>query len=141
MRRGSEGSAGGAGCPLDKHLGGRLQALRSSLGMDEAQAAAALHVSVPALRRYEAGQGRLTALRLLQFAGLLGAPLTALFAAPPRETARTVLSHVRQMGSVDEAVRPDQRELLEFLHAWLAVTDEGQRARMVEALAIAGDAD
>jgi hypothetical protein len=106
--------------------------------MDEGQAAAALRVPVDALRRYEAGDGRLTALRLLQFAGLLGAPLTAMFRDAPRETTRTVLQHVREMGDAG-GVEPDQRELLDFLHAWLTIPDEAKRARMAEALIIAAD--
>lgn len=134
----SDGSACAAGCPLDRHLGSRLHALRSGMGMDEARAAAALRVSVAALRSYEAGEGRLPALRLLQFAGLLGAPLTALFTNPPRETAQTVLQQVRQMEAVETA-HPGQRELLEFLQAWLTIPDENKRARMAQALIIAGD--
>jgi transcriptional regulator with XRE-family HTH domain len=109
--------------------------------MDEAEAAAALRVSVAALRRYEAGEVRLTALRLLQFASHLDAPLSALFAGASRETARRVVDHVRRMGQGEDAVHPDQRELLAFLHAFLGIADDAKRARMVEALAIAGDGD
>jgi transcriptional regulator with XRE-family HTH domain len=140
VRRSGAPGGGNASCPLDKHLGSRLRALRSSMGLDEEQAAAALHVSVADLRRYEAGEGRLSSIRLLQLAGLLGVPLTALFAAPPRETAQSVLRHIREM-AVTEPVRPDQRELLDFLRAWLGIADEGKRARMVEALGIAADVD
>jgi transcriptional regulator with XRE-family HTH domain len=127
-----------AASALDRHLGARLRALRSGRGMDEEQAAAALHVPVAVLRSIEAGEGRLSALRLLQFAGLLGAPLTALFAAPSPETAQSALRQVRSLAALEPA-RPDQRELLDFLRAWLAIEDEGKRVRMAEALVIAAE--
>jgi transcriptional regulator with XRE-family HTH domain len=127
-----------AATALDQHLGARLRALRSGRGMNEEQAAAALHVPVAVLRGIEAGEGRLSALRLLQFAGLLGAPLTALFAAPSPETAQSALGQVRSLAAL-EPVRPDQRELLDFLRAWLAIEDESKRGRMAEALVIAAE--
>jgi hypothetical protein len=106
--------------------------------MDEEQAAAALHVTVPQLRTIEAGDRRVTALRLLQFAGLLGAPLIELFSAASPEVVQSILSEVRNL-AVNEPVRADHREMLDFLRAWLSIGDEGKRARMAEALDIAAE--
>ncbi|MBX6323267.1 MAG: helix-turn-helix domain-containing protein [Rhodospirillaceae bacterium] len=124
---------GRAGSPLDRRLGRRIKALRLRRGIDEAAFAAALGVTVSLVLAMEAGDWSPPATRLLQIAGALGVPLVDLFAG------RRPIARRRDAAGRGET--PDERELLDFVRACLRVRDPSYRARLSQALAIAGDND
>ncbi len=114
--------------PADVHVGGRLRLARGLLGLSQVQVAQALGVSFQAVQKYERGEIRVSASRLLQASRLLGQPLEFFFegldapsvpesdkgdfvraelellrafrALPDGELQRQVLRLVRSMGRV-----------------------------------------
>src|SRR5271154_7405015 len=65
--------------PADVHVGSRLRLARGLLGLSQVQVAQALGVSFQAVQKYERGEIRVSASRLLQAARLLGQPLEFFF--------------------------------------------------------------
>jgi len=114
--------------PADVHVGSRLRLARGLLGLSQVQVAQALGVSFQAVQKYERGEIRVSASRLLQASRLLGQPLEFFFegldapsasesdqgefvraelellrafrALPDGELQRQVLRLVRSMGRV-----------------------------------------
>jgi transcriptional regulator with XRE-family HTH domain len=65
--------------PADVHVGSRLRLARGLLGLSQVQVAHALGVSFQAVQKYERGEIRVSASRLLQSSRLLGQPLEFFF--------------------------------------------------------------
>ncbi len=65
--------------PADVHVGSRLRLARGLLGLSQVQVAQTLGVSFQAVQKYERGEIRVSASRLLQAARLLGQPLEFFF--------------------------------------------------------------
>lgn len=65
--------------PADVHVGSRLRLARGLLGLSQVQVAQALGVSFQAVQKYERGEIRVSASRLLQASRLLGQPLEFFF--------------------------------------------------------------
>lgn len=65
--------------PADVHVGSRLRLARGLLGLSQVQVAQSLGVSFQAVQKYERGEIRVSASRLLQSARLLGQPLDFFF--------------------------------------------------------------
>jgi transcriptional regulator with XRE-family HTH domain len=114
--------------PADVHVGSRLRLGRGLLGLSQVQVAQALGVSFQAVQKYERGEIRVSASRLLQASRLLGQPLEFFFegldspsaaendkgefvraelellrafrALPNNELQRQILRLVRSMGRV-----------------------------------------
>jgi len=65
--------------PADVHVGSRIRLARGLLGLSQVQVAQSLGVSFQAVQKYERGEIRVSASRLLQAARLLGQPLEFFF--------------------------------------------------------------
>ena len=65
--------------PADVHVGSRLRLARGLLGLSQVQVAQSLGVSFQAVQKYERGEIRVSASRLLQASRLLGQPLEFFF--------------------------------------------------------------
>jgi transcriptional regulator with XRE-family HTH domain len=121
---------------VDRYLGGRLKELRCARGIGEGEFAAALGISVGLLQSFEAGSLALSAARLLQIASELKVTLPELFAGATLGAVRATWSPADGSHAAEFAP-PDERELLDFLHAYMRLRDPNYRQRLVEALAIA----
>jgi transcriptional regulator with XRE-family HTH domain len=118
--------------PIDHHLGQRIRELRMARGMEEAELATGLGISVAAVGGIEGGAQRLAAARLLQIANLLEVKLVQLFEGSPR----AALARGAETGDV-----AGHREMLDFFQACLRLEDADFKERLAQALAIAAEPD
>ncbi len=98
--------------PADVHVGSRLRLARGLLGLSQVQVAQALGVSFQAVQKYERGEIRVSASRLLQASRLLGQPLEFFFEGLDSPSASD--------GDKGEFVRAE----LELLRAFRALPSE-----------------
>jgi transcriptional regulator with XRE-family HTH domain len=102
--------------PADVHVGSRLRLARGLLGLSQVQVAQSLGVSFQAVQKYERGEIRVSASRLLQASRLLGQPLEFFFEGLDSPSSND--------GDKGEFVRAE----LELLRAFRALpNDELQR--------------
>jgi len=115
--------------PADVHVGSRLRLARGLLGLSQVQVAQALGVSFQAVQKYERGEIRVSASRLLQASRLLGQPLEFFFEGLDAPTAPE--------GDKGEFVRAE----LELLRAFRALPDselQRQVLRLVRSMGRVG---
>lgn len=70
---------------IDRHIGSRMRLRRSSLGLSEIAVADAIGVTARQVRKYEAGENRMNADKLVQASQVLGVPISYFYsdAEPP----------------------------------------------------------
>ena len=71
---------------VDAYVGARIGLRRSALGLSQSALAQQLGISFQQVQKYETGQNRISASRLLRAATVLGTSVETFF--PPVETAR-----------------------------------------------------
>ena len=64
---------------LNQHLGKKLRARRSSLGLTQTQVARAINVTFQQIQKYEKGTNGVSSIRLLQLANYLKVPVNYFF--------------------------------------------------------------
>ncbi len=65
--------------PVDVHVGGRVKACRTLIGMNQEELAKHVGVTVPQILKHENGMNRISASRLWQFSLILGRPISWFF--------------------------------------------------------------
>ena len=71
--------------PVDKHVGMKLRARRTKLGMSQSTLAEALGLTFQQVQKYEKGANRISASRLQQIAQILQMPVENFFEGLPHE--------------------------------------------------------
>jgi transcriptional regulator with XRE-family HTH domain len=71
--------------PVDKHVGAKLRARRTKLGMSQSILAEALGLTFQQVQKYEKGVNRIGAGRLQQIAQILQMPVDSFFEGLPHE--------------------------------------------------------
>jgi transcriptional regulator with XRE-family HTH domain len=71
--------------PTDQHVGTKLRARRTKLGMSQSTLAEALGLTFQQVQKYEKGANRIGASRLHQIAQILQVPVEYFFEGLPRE--------------------------------------------------------
>jgi transcriptional regulator with XRE-family HTH domain len=71
--------------PIDKHVGTKLRARRTKLGMTQSTLAEALGLTFQQVQKYEKGANRIGAGRLQQIAQILHMPVGSFFEGLPHE--------------------------------------------------------
>jgi transcriptional regulator with XRE-family HTH domain len=71
--------------PVDKHVGAKLRARRTQLGMSQSILAEALGLTFQQVQKYEKGVNRIGAGRLQQIAQILQMPVESFFEGLPHE--------------------------------------------------------
>jgi transcriptional regulator with XRE-family HTH domain len=69
--------------PIDRHIGSRVRARRTMLGMSQEKLAEALGLTFQQVQKYEKGINRVGASRLLQIAGILDVGIDFFFEGVP----------------------------------------------------------
>jgi len=108
--------------PADVHVGSRLRLARGLLGLSQVQVAKALGVSFQAVQKYERGEIRVSASRLLQASRLVGQPLEFFFegldspsSGDRGEIARAELELLRAFRSLPDGEL--QRQILRLVRS------------------------
>jgi transcriptional regulator with XRE-family HTH domain len=76
---------------IGAHIGQRLAARRSALGIAHDQLAADAGISAERLAEYESGEARIPAARLFVFSTVLGVPISYFFDEMPDDLASTLM--------------------------------------------------
>ncbi len=65
--------------PVDVHVGGRVRACRTLIGMSQAELGKHVGLTFQQIQKYENGMNRISASRLWQFSLILGQPIPWFF--------------------------------------------------------------
>jgi transcriptional regulator with XRE-family HTH domain len=120
---------------IDKHIGSRVRARRTMLGMSQEKLAAALGLTFQQVQKYEKGVNRIGASRLLHIAGILDVSIEFFFEGLPG---------LRAGGFADDSLVADfltKPESDRLVRGFLRLKDDEARrkvADLVDWLASAG---
>jgi transcriptional regulator with XRE-family HTH domain len=103
--------------PTDIAVGARLREARQFAGATQEELARALGISGQAVQKYEIGENRLSAGRLVAAAGFLGVPMAYFFKVDLDGSAG------------NEALSSDERQLLRYFRA---IPDAAPRSRLIK---------
>ncbi len=105
--------------PIDIHVGGRLRLARERAGLTQVEVGAALGMSFQVVQKYEQGEIRVSASRLVQLSRLLKRPAAFFFEA---------LDNPIEAGGGEVIAGGD----LELVHAYRRILDHDVRQRLLQ---------
>lgn len=110
---------------IDKHVGGKLKALRSELNLEIEHFAQILDIGVDKLREYEAGVERVCAAELYRIAKALQISAAYFFSAIKQNAADF-------SNEITEASNIPIEEALELMRAFGGIGDASARRQLIE---------
>jgi transcriptional regulator with XRE-family HTH domain len=130
--------------PVDIHVGTRVRARRTLLGMTQTGLGDAIDVTFQQMQKYEKGTNRISASRLYGLAGALDVPVDYFF--DKMLPVVTIREPAKRRGKVNEPVSSDpnlmaRRETLEFVRGYYKIRDPQSRKRIYELTKVLGAAD
>ncbi len=131
--------------PIDVHVGARLRARRTLLGMTQTNLGDALGVSFQQVQKYERGTNRMGSSRLYDLARVLDLPIQYFFDDMPAAVAASSPTLGGGRAKKPPSFEPDpmaKREALELVGAYYEISDPRVRNRlreMVKALGAASE--
>ena len=117
--------------PIDVHVGARLRLRRTMLRISQEKLAAALGLTFQQVQKYERAANRISASRLYQLCRILGVRVGFFYDGLDRP-------HAANPGFAEAAAEPfesdplRQRETIELVEAFQAITDPAVRRRLFE---------
>jgi transcriptional regulator with XRE-family HTH domain len=116
--------------PIDVHVGARLRARRTLLGMSQTALGDAMGLSFQQLQKYEAGSNRISASRLYELSKLLDVDIGYFFDEMDKATESESPARLIQKKSKRSPRKPPKsedplhkRETLEFVRAYYRIKD------------------
>ena len=116
--------------PIDVHVGARLRAHRTLLGLSQTALGDAMGVTFQQLQKYEAGSNRISASRLYDVSKLLDIDISYFFDEMDQKTKGESPARLSQRKSKRSPRKPPKsedplhkRETLEFVRAYYRITD------------------
>jgi transcriptional regulator with XRE-family HTH domain len=116
--------------PIDVHVGARLRARRTLLGLSQTALGDAIGISFQQLQKYEAGSNRTSASRLYELSKILDVDISYFFDEMDRATESESPARLIQKKSKRSSQKPPKsenplhkRETLEFVRAYYRITD------------------
>ncbi len=108
--------------PVDVHVGGRVKARRTLIGMSQTELGTRVGLNVPQIYKYEKGMNQIAVRRLWQFSLILGRPISWFFEGigerkrkgDDRLAKRETLQLVRYLSACDPDV---QKHLAAMINA------------------------
>ena len=120
--------------PIDVHVGHQIRQRRATLGISQEQLAGVLGLSFQQVQKYERGVNRVGASRLHDLAQALDVPIGYFFenmpGADPGPPPSVRGMHESQQ-NLDEDIL-NRRETLDLVRAFVGITDDDVRHRMLE---------
>jgi transcriptional regulator with XRE-family HTH domain len=149
MPKGSGRKRGsGAYNPIDVHVGNRLRARRTLLGLSQTAVADAMGFSFQQLQKYEHGANRISASRLYDLSHLLDVDIAYFFDEIDRDTRKASPAQISHQKSRAASKKPSKsedplhkRETLELVRAYYRITDPTIRThvrKLVQSTAASG---
>ena len=146
--------------PIDVHVGARIRARRTLLGLSQERLGDALGLTFQQVQKYERGVNRVSASRLFDLARVLEVPISYFYedmpdsaaaASPARLAGVPGPVHVPGFGGFAEAQEgfggpagDDQlhrRETLELVRAYYRITDQSVRKRVLDLIKSMGPSE
>ncbi len=116
--------------PIDVHVGARLRARRTLLGLSQTALGDAMEISFQQLQKYESGSNRISASRLYELSKLLDVDISYFFGEMDQATKSESPARLIQQKSKRSSQKPPKsedplhkRETLEFVRAYYRITD------------------
>ena len=116
--------------PIDVHVGARLRARRTLLGMSQTSLGDALGISFQQLQKYESGSNRTSASRLYELSKLLDVDIGYFFDEMEQATKSESPARLSRQKSKRSPRKPPKsedplhkRETLEFVRAYYRIKD------------------
>ncbi len=136
----------GVAHPIDIHVGDRLRARRTLLGLTQEMLADAVDLTFQQIQKYERGANRIGASKLFQFAQILGISVAYFFDDLDDRLGDPAAGYQVGMGYKDnsppERDEMNRRETLELVRAYYQIRDDEKRRAlrmMFESLANASE--
>lgn len=137
----------GVAHPVDIHVGDRLRARRTLLGLTQEMLADAVDLTFQQIQKYERGANRIGASKLFQFAQILGISVAYFFDDLDDRLGDPAAGYQVGMGYKDnsppERDKMNRRETLELVRAYYQINDVEKRKAlrmMFKSLANASEA-
>lgn len=121
--------------PVDVHVGARLRARRTLLGMTQEKLAETVGLTFQQIQKYERGTNRMGASRLFQFAKVLGTSVAFFFEDMVPALASPGLAEDGQDELQDLTANDDilsRRETLDLVRAYYKINDIKQRKKVLD---------
>ncbi len=116
--------------PIDVHVGARLRARRTLLGLSQTALGDAIGISFQQLQKYEKGSNRISASRLYDVSKLLDVDIGYFFDEMDQATKSESPAHLSHKKSKRSPRKPPKsedplhkRETLELVRAYYGITD------------------
>ncbi len=123
--------------PIDVHVGARLRARRTLLGLSQTALGDAMGMSFQQLQKYESGSNRISASRLYDVSKLLDIDIGYFFDEMDRAIESESPARLSQKKSKRSPRKPPKsedplhkRETLELVRAYYRITDSGLRGHV-----------
>ena len=123
--------------PIDVHVGARLRARRTLLGLSQTVLAEAIGLTFQQLQKYESGSNRISASRLYDISRILDVDIGYFFDEMDRAIESESPARLSQKKSNRSPQKPPKsedplhkRETLEFVRAYYRITDSKIRGHV-----------
>lgn len=113
--------------PIDRHIGSRIRARRTLIGMSQEKLGEALGLTFQQVQKYEKGTNRVGSGRLQEIGDILGVPVTYFFEGQEGERKAKEGSPIVQ--EIEDFL--SQKDSIELLSAFNAITDPAVRRALV----------
>jgi transcriptional regulator with XRE-family HTH domain len=134
--------------PIDVHVGARLRARRTLLGMSQTALGDAMGISFQQQQKYENGGNRISASRLYELSKLLDVDISYFFDEMGQTIKSESPARLSQMKSKRPPRKPPKsedplhkRETLEFVRAYYGITDPKIRGHVRKLIQLTASAE
>ena len=131
--------------PMDEHVGKRLRARRSLIGMSQEKLAEAVGLTFQQIQKYERATNRISASRLYQMANILNVPVTYFYDnfISTGDTSDTGTYDYGMSDAPQESFQNEDllysKETLELLRIYYGVEDEQARKDLLKVIKTMAD--
>ncbi len=129
--------------PIDVHVGARLRARRTLLGMNQTKLGDALGLTFQQVQKYEKGMNRISSSRLFQLTRALDVSIEYFFEDIPPEAGASSPAVGGDKAKKLPSYEPDpmvKRETLELVRAYYNIEDANVRKRLYQLIKGVGTA-
>lgn len=124
---------------VDKHVGKRLKIRRNLMGMSQDDLAQEIGVTFQQIQKYEHGTNRISAGKLYEFADIMNVGIGFFFEGldqlfSPEHTGKAdhVSDQAQQGFTKKDESYLEQKETLDLIRAYYAISDEKVRTRLLQ---------
>ncbi len=123
--------------PIDVHVGARLRARRTLLGLSQTVVANSIGLTFQQLQKYESGHNRISASRLYDLSQILDVDIDYFFDEMDQATQKASPAQINRRKAKASPERPTsgqdplhKRETLEFVRAYYRIADPTVRKHL-----------